>query len=294
MIPRSFAYEAPRTVAEAVDLLKSRGENAKILAGGQSLIPLMKLRLASPELVIDITRIPGLDYVKEDNGFLLIGSLTRMADVDQSEIIRRRYPIISEAAAQIADPLVRNLGTLGGNIAHGDPGNDMPSVMLALDAEFVAEGEDGKRTIRAREFYVDTFVTALKPTELLTEIKIKAPAGRTAGTYLKLERRVGDFAIVGVASSLILDKEAAIMEAGIALTGVGPTVVFATSAVDYLKGKKLNDVARAEAAELAAKAATPTTDLRGSAEYKREMVKVLTKRALRAVYDKAKLGGPSS
>jgi carbon-monoxide dehydrogenase medium subunit len=291
MIPRSFDYEAPKTISEAVALLKKHGEGAKVLAGGQSLIPLMKLRLASPELVVDINRIPGLDFIKEEEGYLRLGSLTRMADVEESDVIRRRYTIISEAASQIADPLVRNLGTVGGNLAHGDPGNDLPSVMLALDGIFVAEGEDGKRSISAREFYVDTFVTALEPDELLAEIQIKEPDPTSGGAYLKLERRVGDFAIVGVATQLTIGKAGVVVKVGVGLTGVGPTVLFANDASEYLKGKELTDKTVDEAAEMAAQIAQPTTDLRGSKEYKRSMVKVMTRRALRKAYDRAKSEG---
>ncbi len=292
MIPPSFEYAAPTSIAEALSLLGRSGENAKILAGGQSLIPLLKLRLASPTLLVDINRIPGLDYVRESDGRLRIGGLTRMVNVEASDLLRRKYPIIHDASVEIADPLVRNLGTVGGNISHGDPANDLPSVMLALEAEFHAEGPSAGRDFKAEDFFVDTFTTALKHDEILTEIRVPMASSRSGGCYLKLEKRVGDFAIVGSAVQLTLNSRDECEKLGIGLTAVGPTAIKAKKAEGALEGKKLTDVgAVMNAGDLAAEAANPTSDLRGPAEYKKEMVKVLTIRALKRAYLRAQTGG---
>ncbi len=272
--------------------MKQAGENAKILAGGQSLIPLMKLRLGSPTLLIDMNRIPGLEYIRESDGYLRIGAMTRMADLESSDMLKKKYPIIHDAAAEIADPLVRNMGTAGGNISHGDPANDLPAVMLALGAEFFANGSVGNRTIKAEGFFVDTFTTALKADEILTEIRVPVPPLRCGGAYLKLEKRVGDFAIAGAGVQLTLNSKGECERLGIGLTAVGPTAIKAKKAEEALKGKKLSDEgAVRKVGDLAAEAASPTSDLRGPADYKKTMVKVLTIRALKLANQRAQMGG---
>lgn len=286
MIPAPFDYLAPKTLDEAVSLLRKYGEEAKILAGGNSLLPLMKLRLTSPKYLVDINRIGGLEYIRESGGFLRIGALTRIADLEASDLIRTRYPAIHDATSHIADPLVRNLGTAGGNIAHGDPANDLPAVMLALGAEFAITGRGGK-SIPAEAFYIDTFQTALKPDEILTEIRVPMPSTRSGGAYLKLEKRVGDFAIVGVAAQLTLDAQGNCERVGIGLTSVGPTALKPKKAEEYLRGKKLDVGSIRRAAELAGEEAKPTSDLRGPAEYKGDMVKVLTVRAMKRALERA-------
>ncbi len=287
MIPPSFKYVSPASMSEALSLLKQGGENAKILAGGQSLIPLMKLRLASPTLLVDINRIPGLDYIRESDGHLRIGALTRMADVEASDLIMKRYPIIHDASAEIADPTVRNLGTVGGNISHGDPANDLPSVMLALEAEFLAQGPSGGKTIKAEGFFVDTFTTALNHDEILAEIRVPMASSGSGGSYLKLEKRIGDFAIAGSAVQLSLNSRGECEKLGVGLTAVGPTAIKAKEAEEALKGKKLTDEAAVKkVGDLAAEAASPASDLRGPADYKKEMVKVLTIRALKRAYQR--------
>src|SRR5438552_5797086 len=222
MIPPKFEYFAPTTVHEALILLRTHGSEAKLLSGGQSLIPLMKLRLATPAYLIDINRIPGLDQLQERNGFLSIGALTREADLERSEFVRARYPIVCDTARVIGDPLVRNLATIGGNLAHADPANDHPATMLALGAEIVATGLHGERIIPAAEFFTDFFTTALHPDEMLTAIRIPAPAAGSGGTYVKLERKVGDFAIVGVAAQVSINASGICTRAGIGLTNVPP------------------------------------------------------------------------
>lgn len=290
MIPPRFEYYAPASLDEAVKVLDRYGGEAKVLAGGQSLLPVMKLRLAEPKALVDINRIPDLAYIREEGEILRIGALARTNDLNGSDVVRRRYPILADAAQVIADPLVRNLGTVGGNVAHGDPANDLPACMLALGAHFVARGPKGARTIPAREFYVDTFTTALEPNEILAELRIpKARAGQGAA-YRKLEKRAGDFPIVGVAANLVLGSKGTIEAAGLGLTAVGPTAIYAARASESLVGKAPEDAAFQGAASLAMEVARPTSDLRGPAEYKRAMVGVLARRALRTAAERARGG----
>jgi carbon-monoxide dehydrogenase medium subunit len=280
MIPPSFEYLRPSTIKEAVGLLKQHGDAAKILSGGQSLIPMMKLRIARPEYVIDINRIPGLEYIKEDAGYLAIGGLTREADLESSDLIRTKFPIIHDTAGFIADPQVRNMATVGGNLAHGDPANDHPATMLALGAQVIATGPSGSRTIAIDDFFVSLFTTALKGDEILTEIRIPMPPAHSGGAYFKLERKVGDFATVGVAAQVTLDAGGLCSKAGIGLTNVGGTPLRARKAEDYLKGKKLDDSTIKQAGQLAADESEPSSDLRGPEDYKKAMVMELTRRAL--------------
>ena len=286
MIPPSFDYHAPKTLPEALALLGQFGDEAKVLSGGQSLLPLLKLRFAQPAHLVDIGRIPGLDYIKEEGGVLRIGALVREAALEASEIVRSRYPILADTASVIADPLVRNLATVCGNLAHGDPANDHPATMLALGAEVVATGPKGARTIPVAQLFTGLFTTALQPTEVLTEIRVPAPPPGSGGAYVKLERKVGDFATAGAAAFLVL-KGGVVERAGIGLTNAGPTPIKATSAEAYLAGKKPDEAAFAEAGRLASGAARPGADRRGSVEYKKEMARVLTVRALRKAAQRA-------
>ena len=287
MIPAGFDYHAPTTIGEATALLSRLGEDAKVLSGGQSLIPLLKLRLASPRHLIDINRIPGLAYMKEADGALRIGALTREADLEESEAVRTRYPLLADAARTIADPLVRNLATVAGNLAHGDPANDHPAVMLALGAEIVATGPSGERRIPVGSFFKGPFETALRGDELLTEIRVPAPAPRSGGSYIKLERKVGDFATAAVAVQLTLAADSTCAAVGIGLTNVGLTPIKAEKAEAALRGKRLDETTIREAGLLAADAARPEADLRGSVEYKKDVVRVLTMRALRKALERA-------
>ena len=280
MIPQSFEYFCPETVSEAIALLHEHGEGAKVLSGGQSLIPMMKMRLARPEYIVDINRIADLHYVKEEDGFLKIGGLTHESDLEASSLIRSKYPIILDTAALIADPQVRNMATVGGNLAHGDPANDHPATMLALGAEIIATGKGGERTIPIKDFFLSVFTTALEHGEILTEIRIPIPSPRSGGAYFKLERKVGDFATVGVAAQVAVDGKGVCRSAGIGLTNVGSTPIKATRAEGFLVGKKVDGPQIGQAAQLAAEDAQPSSDLRGPAEYKVSMVKELTKRAL--------------
>ncbi len=279
MIPSRFEYLAPTTLNEAVSFLSRYGADAKVLAGGQSLIPLMKLRLAAPAYIVDINRIPGLAYIDERDNHLRIGGLTREADLEESDLIRTRYPMILDTAMVIADPIVRNMSTVGGNLAHGDPANDHPATMLALGAEVVATGPGGERSIPLAEFFRGPLTTALNHDEVLTEIRIPMPPSGSGGAYFKMERKVGDFASAGVAAFVAL-REGVCEYAGIGLTNVGPTSIKARSAEAFLQGKRLDEETVRQAAELTAQESRPTADLRGSEEYKRDLVRVLTIRAL--------------
>jgi len=287
MIPPAFEYLRPKTLPEAVGLLQQHGDDAKILSGGQSLIPMMKLRLARPSHLIDINRIAGLSYIKEEGGFLKIGGLTREAEVEASELVRTKYPLLLDTATVIADPQVRNMATVGGNLAHGDPANDHPATMLALGAQIVATGAKGERVIVIDAFFVSLFTTALEHGEILTEIRIPIPPAKSGGAYFKLERKVGDFATAAVAVQLTLDGQGAVQKAGIGLTNVGGTPIRAKGAEDGLRGKKLDATTIGSAAQAAADAAQPSADLRGPVEYKKGLIKELTKRALARAAERA-------
>ena len=286
MIPAAFEYLRPKTIPEAVALLQQHGDDAKILSGGQSLIPMMKLRLARPAVLIDINRIAGLSYIKEDGGFLKIGGLTREAELEASPVLSK-YPLLLDTAHVIADPQVRNIATVGGNLAHGDPANDHPATMMALGAQIVATGSKGERVIPIDEFFVTLFTTALKHDEILTEIRIPIPPAKSGGAYVKLERKVGDFATAAVAVQLTLDGGGAIQKIGIALTNAGPTPIRAKKAEDALRGKKPDAAAIAQAAQLASDDAQPGADLRGPVAYKKGLAKELTKRALAIALQRA-------
>jgi aerobic carbon-monoxide dehydrogenase medium subunit len=281
VFPANFEYVAPTSLEETLSLLAERPDEAKVLAGGQSLIPLMKLRFAVPELVVDINGVPGLDTLTEDGDRLRIGALVRNAALERSELCRTRYPTIGAAAPLISDPIVRNLGTLVGSLCHADPQGDWGSVMLALDGEVVARSASGERTIPVTELIEGPFTTSLRPDELAVEARVPAPSGRFSGTYLKLERKVGDFATVGVAVAVSADGDGEVQRAGIGLTGVGGRNIKATEAEQSLVGQRLSDEAIEQAAQLAADASDPSSDIRGSAEYKRAVVRTFVTRGLR-------------
>ena len=280
MFPRSFDYLAPDSMDDALAMLAEHGEDAKVLAGGQSLIPLMKLRFAAPDYIIDINRISDLGSIIE-NGSLNVGALVRTHDIERSELIKRRYPAMAAAAPLISDPLVRNLGTVVGSLCHADPQGDWASVMLAMNAEIICRTGDSHRRIPVAEFVQGPFTTSLEPNEIATEVNIPDPGADTYGTYMKLERKVGDFASVGVAVHLSFDGPR-VERAGIGLTAVGPANIKATEAEQLLTGAELDGGTIARAADLCAEAADPHSDLRGSADYKRAMVRVFVSRALSA------------
>ena len=291
MIPPTFDYLAPETLSEAVQQLSQNGD-AKILAGGQSLIPMMRFRLAAPAVLIDLNRIKDLEYILEEDGLLKIGALTREAMIDGSSLVRERFPLLADTARVVADPLVRNMSTIGGNLAHADPANDHPATMLAYGAQVVATGPQGDRTIPVSDFFLGPFESALSPDEILTEIRIPAQQANSSGAYLKFERKVGDFATAAVAVQVRLDESGNCVQAGIGLTNVGLTPIKAASAEEALIGQPIEDASIREAARLAAEAAQPESDQRGSTEYKRHLVRTLTGRALRKAAERAQ-GGSS-
>ena len=286
MIPAAFDYHRPDTLDEALKLLKKHGDDAKVLSGGMSLLPMLKLRLASFAHLVDINRIPGLDALKEEKGFLRIGAMVRQAALERSDLIRTKYPILADAIPLIADPLVRNRGTIGGNVANGDPGNDQPAIMIALGATFVVRGAK-ERSIAANRFYKGLYDTALARSEILTEVRIPIPPAKSGGAYVKLKRKTGDFAVAAAAVQLTLAKNGAVERAAIALTNAGLTPIEAVDAAEYLVGKMPDEKTIAEAAKLASAKSSPSGDRHGSVEYKKEMARVLTARALRKAVQRA-------
>jgi aerobic carbon-monoxide dehydrogenase medium subunit len=280
MYPGRFEYQAPTSLDEALAALDRYGDEAKVLAGGQSLIPLMKLRFASPVALVDINRVPGLDGLAEEEGELRIGALVRHKDCERSSLLGGRWGVLGDAAPQISDPIVRNLGTVAGSLAHADPQGDWGSALMAAGARVVARGSQGSREIAVADLFEGPFTTTLEPTEVITEVRVPDPGPRAGGTYLKLERKVGDFATAAVAVHVSFSN-GTVGRAGIALTGVGPRNLRAQAAEEALAGSALDDEAIGEAARLAADAAEPWDDERGSADYKRNVVRVFTERGLR-------------
>ena len=286
MLPAAFDYRAPTTLAEALGVLEERGDDAKVMAGGQSLIPLLKLRFAQPGLVVDIGRLPAMNRVTRQDGRVTIGALVRHVDIEHDRELAKTFPIMAEAVHWIADPLVRNRGTVVGSVCHADPAGDWGSVMLALGAELVAHSGSGERVIPVAGFFQDPYTTALKANEIVTEIRIPVPSGPAGGAYNKLERKVGDFATVAVAVQVELSGRS-VTKAGIGLTSVGPTNIKATAAEKALVGHELTDEVIREVARLAADAAEPKDDIRGTAAYKKDVVRVFVQRGLHTALGRA-------
>jgi carbon-monoxide dehydrogenase medium subunit len=291
MIPASFDYHAPKTLDEAIALLGRLGDTAKILAGGQSLIPAMRFRLAAPDTLVDISRIRDLAYVEERGDHLAIGAMTREHALEASPVVAASYPLLLDTAKVIADPLVRNKATVGGNLAHADPANDHPATMLAYGAQVIARGASGTRTIAIDDLFVGLFETSLKPGEILTEIRIPKPGKSSGGAYLKIERKVGDYAVAAVAVQLEL-AGAAIKTVRIGLTNVSSVPMRAKNAEAALAGKQPTDDVLEAAGKAAAAECDPSADLRGQIDYKRDLVRVLTKRAVRRAIERAQGGRP--
>ncbi|MET9144695.1 MULTISPECIES: xanthine dehydrogenase family protein subunit M [unclassified Streptomyces] len=279
MIPPAFDYVRPGTLDEALRALAGAGEDAKVLAGGQSLLPLLRLRLAFPELVVDIGRIPGLRGVREDGDALVVGALTTHHDVVHDPLVRRYAGLLAQATAEVADPAVRHRGTLGGSLAHADPAGDLPAVALALDAELVAAGPGGRRTVAARDFFADYLLTALEPDELLVEVRVPKRAG-WGFRYEKFQRVAQSWAVVGVAA-LVRHERGRVAEARIGLTNMGATPLRATAAEEALAGAA-DAAAVARAAQAAAEGTRPSRDASASPEYRAHLARVLTRRAVLA------------
>ena len=287
MIPASFDYSAPTSLEEALKLLNDPGDEAKILAGGHSLIPMMKLRFAEPEHLVDLNNVPGLSEVSIDGSKLTIGAMAREVDVEDSDDVAKVFPIFKDAAKLIADPQVRNFGTLGGNLAHGDAANDQPAVMIALNAEIEITGLEGSRTVGIDEFFFGFYMTAIQDGEILTKISIPVPSGKSGNAYHKLERKVGDYATAGVAVHLELDDSGTCTHAGIGLTNVNPLPLRAERSQSALVGTKVDDAAIESAAQMASEDCNPSTDLRGSEDYKRRVVKSITKKMIKLALERA-------
>ena len=279
MIPPSFDYHAPRSVADAIQLLGQLGPDAKLLAGGHSLLPMMKLRFAQPTHLIDLGRIPGLRGITAEGETICIGAMTSERDLIVSDLLQARVPLLPEAARSIADPQVRNRGTIGGDIAHGDPGNDHPALALALDATFVLEGPGGRRQVRADGFFHGTYMTELAEDEILVEIRVPAFAPKTGWAYEKLKRKTGDWATAAAAVVLRLDG-GVVSHARIALTNLAPTARRATDAERALLGKPLTEASIIDAAARAMAVCDPAEDLRGDVEYKTAMAGQMVQRAI--------------
>ena len=286
MIPREFEYHAPKTIPDAIGLLAQFGDEAKLLAGGHSLLPMMKLRFAQPGHLIDLGKIRELKGIRDEGGTLRIGAMTTENELIWSKLLQDKCPLLVEGARLISDPQVRYKGTLGGDISHGDPGNDHPALMLVLGASFVLKGSSGERVVPADGFFVGSYATLLKPDEILTEIRIPVPAPGTGSCYAKLKRKVGDFATAAAAVTLRMKGET-VQEVAIALTNVGACVLRASAAEDSLRAKVMNDASIAEAARLAMSICDPVADQRGDAEYKTAMAGEMTQRALRTARERA-------
>ncbi len=287
MIPPSFEYLVPSSLPEAIALLHQHGDEAKVLAGGHSLIPAMRIRFAQPSHLIDISQIEGLSYIREEGGFLKIGAMTREVALEDTALVVEKYPLLLDTAKMIADPQVRILATVGGNLAHGDPANDHPATMLAYRAEIVIHSNAGERVVPVDDFFTDFFTTALEHGDILTEIRIPAPPANSGGCYLKVERKVGDYAAAAVAAQLSLAGDGSIAQVGIGLTNVAPVPTRASAAEALLRGQPPSETLFAQAGQAAAEASSPADDLRGSADYKRSLIRELTQRALRKAVERA-------
>lgn len=283
MFPSTFEYFAPKTIQETIGFLKEYGYEAKILAGGQSLLPMMKLRIAMPAVVLDINQIDDLQGWREENGLLRIGALTRHADLEHEQTLEERYPLLAKTAAWIADPPIRNRGTVCGSLVHADPNSDWGAAMLALRADVEIVGSAGIRTVSIDDFFIDTFTTALEEDELVSAVLIPSPAGVTGARYMKLERKAGDFAIVGVAINVTLSEQGTILDAGIGLCACGDVPLRAAKTEQSLIGSQLDFNSIEKASAIAKEEADPATDLRGTADYKKDLIRVFVKRALQEI-----------
>jgi aerobic carbon-monoxide dehydrogenase medium subunit len=287
MFPAAFDYIAPTALGEVLSLLSQHGDDAKVLAGGQSLIPLLKLRFAAPTILIDIGRVDGLEGIRRENGHVRIGARTRHRDVETATDLRGTLDVLLDAAPLISDPLIRNMGTVGGSICHADPAGDWGAVMLAVGAEFVVKSASGERVLPAAGFFQGPFTTGLRADEVMTDIRVPVTRGRSGGTYLKLERKVGDFASVAAAVHVVLGDDGRVAACGIGLCAVAAQSSKATAAESALVGQIPSDDVIAEVARLAAAAAEPKADIRGSADYKRDVARVFVQRGLRTAVDRA-------
>lgn len=286
-VPAAFDYHVAQSVDEAVQLLQQYGDEAKLLAGGHSLLPTMKLRLANPGHLIDLGRIPGLSYIREDGGAVAVGAMTPYKDIERSDLLRRHFALLPEGTELIGDQQVRNRGTIGGSIAHSDPAADMPGIVLALKASIVAQGANGKRTIAADGFFQDLFATALTPDEVVTEVRFAAPSAHTGSAYEKLANKASHYAVVGCAAVITLNTDGTCAAASVVITGASVKPTRATAVESALVGKKLDEATIAEAASHAADGLEVVEDIHGSKAYRAEMTKVLARRAVTRAAERA-------
>ena len=287
MIPAQFDYQAPTTIDEALSLLSANADDAKVLAGGHSLIPAMKLRLAQPALLVDLARIKDLSYIREEANSILIGAMTTHYDIESSSLLKRICPLLPECASHIGDVQVRNKGTIGGSIAHSDPAGDWPAAIIALNAEMVTVGKNGERTIKADDFFVDFLTTALEPGEILRQIRIPKPAGRFGHSYQKVRHPASGFAVVGVAVALNLKADGSCEKAGVGITGVAAKAYRAAKVETALINKQIDETVAADAAAHACDGIEINADLYASADYRKHLAQVHTRRAIQAAFARA-------
>ena len=287
MIPSKFTYHKATSLKDAIALSKELGEEAKYMSGGHSLLPMMKLRFATPEHIIDISKIQGLSYIKEDGDFLKIGALTTQTEMEYSDLIKKKYSIFSDAIKLTADPSVRNIGTIGGNIAHGDAANDQPALMFAMRATIIAEGLDGQKSIPIDDFFHGFYMTALEPSDVLVEIHVPKAKKGNGGAYHKVERKVGDYATAGVAVHVEIDDHGVCQEVGIGLTNVSDVPMRLDRGEALLRGKKITEDLIAQVGTVASEDCEPTSDLRGSEAYKRSIVNTITQRMIRLAIERS-------
>ena len=288
MIPANFNYHKVTSVKEAIALSTELGEEAKYMSGGHSLLPMMKLRFATPEHIIDISKIDGLSYIKEDGDTLKIGAMTTQTEMEHNTLLKENYPILGDAIWLTADPSVRNVGTIGGNIAHGDAANDQPALMLAMRATVIAEGADGTKSIPIDEFFHGFYMTALEPSDVLTEIQIPKAKKGSGGAYVKIERKVGDYATAGVAVHVELDDNGVCQQVGIGLTNVSAVPMRLERGEEVLRGQTITDELIEQVGKIASEDCEPESDLRGSEAYKRSIVDTITKRMLNKALERAR------
>jgi carbon-monoxide dehydrogenase medium subunit len=286
VIPGAFDYHRPTSLDEAVALLSQHGDEGRLLAGGHSLIPMMKLRLANPSHLIDLRGIAGLAGIEEEEGAIRIGAMTTQAEIIASELLAAKVPILRETALQIADPQVRYRGTIGGNVANGDPGNDMPAVMMALGAAFLVQGPSGERTIAARDYYRGAFTTALADDEVLRAIRIPVPPAGHGAAYVKMKRKVGDYATAAAAVVLVMDGGSC-RDARIALTNLADVPLLAEAAGQALVGTTIDEAALDKAVQAAVAITDPAADLRGPADFRKHVAGVMVRRAVRSARQRA-------
>ncbi len=290
MYPAAFDYHTPASVPEAIALLGKLRDDAKLVAGGHSLLPMMKLRLAQPKHLIDLRKIPGLSGIKEDGSVIAIGAMTTHYQVESSALLKSKIPVVSDAASTIGDPQVRNLGTIGGSLAHADPAADMSAVMIALGAELVVEGARGRRTVKVDDFFKGLMATAVGPDEILVEIRVPVPAAGSGASYMKFPHPASRFAVVGVCAALTVDARGACVKAGVGITGAGTKAVRAKGVEAGLAGKVLDQATIEAAASKAAEGVDVQADLQGGVEYKSHLLRVHARRAVEAALKRAKGG----